>query len=83
METLIPLAKQVVSYKDTFFRSKLKFMFIIRAKVRPTRTTKDLNKSIIRRFHYRNFSMGVFMSRPRVGNLLMRKQVVRNASLQK
>jgi hypothetical protein len=50
METLVPFVLGAISKKHTFFRTKLEFALIVRACMRPTSTTKDFKKSVVRRF---------------------------------
>ena len=55
METFVPFMKSTIPKKDTLLRQKLKFMFIIEPKMRPTRTSKDFHKSIIWSFIEQEF----------------------------
>lgn len=47
METLIALMKGTVSKKHALFRSKFKLALVIRAEMRPTRTTKHLKECVV------------------------------------
>jgi hypothetical protein len=50
VETLIPLVERTIPKKHTLFGSIFKFMVIVRTKVRPTGTTKNLEERVIRSF---------------------------------
>jgi hypothetical protein len=81
METLVPFMEGAISKEDTFFGTILELVFVIWTKVWPTRTTEDFEKGVVRDLT-KQASRGVFISRTRVGSLLMRKQAVVTASLQ-
>jgi hypothetical protein len=72
MEILVPFVLGAVSKKHTFLRTKLEFALIVRAWVRPTSTTKNFQKSVIRRL-IEELSTGVFILSTRVGMRFMRK----------
>ena len=48
METFVPLMKKTISQKNTFKRTRLKFVGIIWTKIWPTRATKGFKKRVIR-----------------------------------
>ena len=48
MEALVAFMERTIPKEHAFFRPKLKFSTIIWAKMRPTRTPKNLKKGIIR-----------------------------------
>jgi hypothetical protein len=47
IQTLIPFMHRTIAEEDTLFRPKCKFMSIILAKTRPTRTTKHAGRLIV------------------------------------
>jgi hypothetical protein len=50
MKTLVSFMLRAIAKEDTLLRTKFKFALIVRASVRPTSTTKDFKKSVVRRF---------------------------------
>ena len=48
METFVPLVKKTISQKNTFKRTRLKFVGIIWAKIWPTRASKGFEERVIR-----------------------------------
>ena len=50
MKTLVPFMKRTITKKHALFRPNLQLALVIWTKMRPTRTPKDLEKSIIRSF---------------------------------
>jgi hypothetical protein len=50
MEALIAFVKGTITEENTLFRTKLKLSIVVGPKVRPTRTTKNLEERIIREF---------------------------------
>ena len=55
MKTLVPFMKRTITKKHALFRPKLQLALVIWTKMRPTRTPKDLEKSIIRSFIQQEF----------------------------
>jgi hypothetical protein len=49
MKTLVTFVFRTISMEDTLFGTKLKFVLIVWANVRPTSTAKHLEKSVVRR----------------------------------
>jgi hypothetical protein len=49
MKTLVTFVLRAISKEDTLFGTKLKFLLIVWANVRPTSTAKHLEKSVVRR----------------------------------
>jgi hypothetical protein len=50
MKAFIAFVYRAVTKEDTFFGAKFEFVFVIRAKVWPTCTAENFEKSIIRYF---------------------------------
>jgi hypothetical protein len=50
MKTFVSFLLRAIAKEDTLLRMKFKFVLIVRASVRPTSTTKDFKKSVVRRF---------------------------------
>ena len=50
METFIPFMKRTVAQKHTLLRTEIKFMTVIRSKMRPASTPKYLKKGVVRCF---------------------------------
>jgi hypothetical protein len=49
MKTLVTFVLRAISKEDTLFGMKLKFVLIVWTNVRPTSTSKHLEKSVVRR----------------------------------
>jgi hypothetical protein len=47
METFITFMERTLSKENTLLRAKFQLSFIVRTKMRPTSTTKNLEKGVI------------------------------------
>jgi hypothetical protein len=60
MKTLVSFMLRAIAKEDTLLRMKFKFALIVRTSVRPTSTTKDFKKSVVREFIEQLFDMSLY-----------------------
>ena len=65
VKAFITFVQRTVPKEDTFFRTKLKLTIIVRTEMRPTRTTEDFEKSVVRSLMKQEFKRSFHAKKPR------------------